>query len=146
MQSKWLTWQPGSVGFEGLLAGENSIIRSVKPREDGDGNKDVDRDYSGTPYTLGNAAVNGPAEPTDLNEPNIPTPFDFQASSWAEKQFAPPHARLFPFIGRKVRTPQGSGVLLQAFVERVTVLLDSELDRCSFFQPAEVEPVNWELP
>ena len=147
MQSKWLTWQPGSVGFEGLLPGENSIIRSEKSRKDEDENKDVNQDDGRAPYTLlGNTAINRPTKPTDLDEPKIPTSPDFHTSSWAEKQFAPPHARLFPFLGRKVRTPQGSGVLLQVFAERVTVLLDSDLDRCSFFQPAEVEPVNWELP
>jgi hypothetical protein len=28
MQSKWLSWQPGSVGFVGALQGEDSIIES----------------------------------------------------------------------------------------------------------------------
>lgn len=64
----------------------------------------------------------------------------------AERRFAQPHAKLFPFIGRKVTTPAGTGTLLQVFAERVTVLLDSELDRCSFFPSAEIEPVSWELP
>jgi hypothetical protein len=55
-----------------------------------------------------------------------------------------PHAKLFSFLGRKVRTPVGPGTLLQVLAERVTVLLDSELSQCSFFQPAEIEPVTWE--
>src|SRR5215472_12847578 len=38
-----------------------------------------------------------------------------------EKRFAQPHARLFPFIGRKVRTPGGTGTLLQVFAKRVMV-------------------------
>lgn len=62
----------------------------------------------------------------------------------AERRFCQPHGRLFPFLGRKVRTPVGPGTLLQVFAERVTVLLDSELGRCSFFRPAEIEPVSWE--
>src|SRR5262249_3084323 len=63
-----------------------------------------------------------------------------------ERRFAQPHARLFPFIGRKVRTPAGTGTLLQVFAKRVTVVLDSEMSRCSFFSPAEVQPVSWDLP
>jgi hypothetical protein len=63
----------------------------------------------------------------------------------AERRFGQPHARLFPFIGRKVRTPGGPGTLLQVFAERVTVLLDSELSRCAFFQPGQVEPLSKEL-
>ena len=62
----------------------------------------------------------------------------------AERRFGQPHAKLFLFIGRKVRTPNGAGTLLQVFAERVTVLLDSELRRCSFFRPAEIKPVSWE--
>lgn len=71
-----------------------------------------------------------------------------QEDSWpavsldAERRFGQPHAKLFPFIGRKVRTPSGPGTLLQVFAERVTVLLDSELSRCSFFCPIEIEPVS----
>ena len=63
----------------------------------------------------------------------------------AEQRFGQPHAKLFPFLGRKVRTPVGTGTLLQVLSERVTVLLDSELGRCNFFRPAEIEPVSWEV-
>ena len=66
------------------------------------------------------------------------------ASTDAERRFAQPHARLFPFIGCKVRTPAGPGTLLQVFAERVTVLLDSEVARCSSFPPGQIEPVNEE--
>jgi len=62
-----------------------------------------------------------------------------------ELRFGHPHAKLFPFIGRKVRTPSGPGTLLQVFAKRVTVLLDSELRRCSAFRPIEVTPVTEEL-
>jgi hypothetical protein len=52
------------------------------------------------------------------------------------------HARLFPFIGHKVRTPQGPGTLLQVFEDRATVLLDSERDgACVRFLPCEISPV-----
>jgi hypothetical protein len=47
-------------------------------------------------------------------------------------------------LGRKVRTTAGSGTLIQVIAERVTVLLDSERDKCSFFTPAQIEPVNLE--
>ncbi len=63
----------------------------------------------------------------------------------AEIHFGQPHAKLFPFIGRKVRTPLGPGTLTQVFAERVTVVLDSELSKCAAFHPKEIEPVSWDL-
>ncbi len=63
----------------------------------------------------------------------------------AERRFGHPHAKLFPYIGRKVRTPEGPGTLLQVFAERVTVLLDSELKKCAFFMPEQIEPASWEI-
>jgi hypothetical protein len=80
-----------------------------------------------------------------------PQPAQVEETAWppasldAERRFGQPHARLFPFIGRKVRTPGGPGTLLQVFAERVTVLLDSELGKCAVFTPGEIEPVSWEL-
>lgn len=69
-----------------------------------------------------------------------------EASQDAERRFGQPHAKLFPFIGRKVRTPRGAGTLLLVFAERAEVLLDSRRDACEFFLPGEIEPVSWELP
>jgi hypothetical protein len=66
-------------------------------------------------------------------------------SGGAESRFRQPHAKLFPFIGRKVRTSSGPGVLLQAFADRVTVLLDSELSKCAVFAPQEVAPCDWSV-
>jgi len=63
----------------------------------------------------------------------------------AEGRFNQPHARLLPFLGRKVRTPKGAGTLLQVFAVRVTVLLDADLNKCSFFSPTEIQPVSPEL-
>lgn len=62
----------------------------------------------------------------------------------AERRFAQPHARLFPYIGRKVRTPAGPGTLLQVYLECVTVLLDSEIRNCSCFSPSQIEPLSGE--
>lgn len=67
------------------------------------------------------------------------------ASADSERRFGQPHARLFPLLGRKVRTPAGPGTLLQVFADRVTVLLDSELSKCSFFRPTEIEPVSKDM-
>jgi hypothetical protein len=65
----------------------------------------------------------------------------------AERRFhGQPHAKLFPFIGRKVRTPKGVGTLVQVFAERVTVLLDRQQTQCAVFEPGEIEPVSWDLP
>jgi hypothetical protein len=58
------------------------------------------------------------------------------------RRFGQSHARLFPFIGRKVRTPEGPGTLLQVFADRVTVLLDSEVSNCAVFKSREIEPAN----
>jgi hypothetical protein len=60
------------------------------------------------------------------------------------KRFGQRHARLFPFIGRKVWTPGGTGTLLQVFADRATVILDSQLSQCTAFAPAEIEPVSAE--
>jgi hypothetical protein len=60
----------------------------------------------------------------------------------AERRFGQPHAKLFLLIGRKVRTPSGPGTLLQVFAHRVTVLLDSELNKCNVFTPGEIAPVS----
>jgi hypothetical protein len=90
--------------------------------------------------------ADGPKQNTE------PPTFEPKETGWpsegvdAERRFGQPHAKLFSFIGRKVRTPTGPGTLLQVFAERVTVLLDSELNRCAFFPPVEIEPVSWELP
>jgi len=56
-----------------------------------------------------------------------------------------PHAKLFPYIGRKVRTPAGLGTLLQVFADRCTVVLDSHVAQCARFAPGEIEPVSWEV-
>lgn len=63
-------------------------------------------------------------------------------SQGADQRFGQPHAKLFPFIGRKVRTPEGPGMLLQVFADRVTVVLDSQVSRSSVFHPCEIEPVS----
>lgn len=84
----------------------------------------------------GGTSISSPAEKRDLGWP--------PESLEAERRFGPPHARLFPFIGRKVRTPRGIGTLIQVFAERVTVLLDSELNKCTFFRPCEVQPASWD--
>lgn len=84
-------------------------------------------------------------------EPNLEITISAKGNSWsarsldAERRFRQPHARLFPFLGRKVRTPAGPGTLLQVFGDRVTVLLDSELSKCVFFRPTEIEPVSKEM-
>jgi hypothetical protein len=64
----------------------------------------------------------------------------------ALRRFAQPHAKLFPFIGRKVRTPRGAGTLIQVFAHRAAVVLEGQLEHCDFFRPDEIEPASWELP
>jgi len=59
-------------------------------------------------------------------------------ANYGENRFGQPHAKLFPFLNRKVRTPSGPGLLIQVFADRVTVLLDSDLKKCSWFRPEEI--------
>jgi len=61
-----------------------------------------------------------------------------QQNSAADNRFGQPHADLFPLLGRKVRTPKGPGTLLQVFADRTTVLLDADLEKCSWFRPEEI--------
>ncbi len=68
------------------------------------------------------------------------------ASLEAKRKFGCPSARLYPFVGKKVRTPKGIGQLVQVFSERVAVILDSERvkpeteRRMTFFTPGDVCP------
>jgi hypothetical protein len=61
-----------------------------------------------------------------------------------ERKFGQLHARLFPFIGRKVRTPAGPGTLWQVFADRVTVLLDSAPTTCAMFMTRDIAPSDLE--
>jgi len=82
-----------------------------------------------------------PQEVLRRSSPSSPSGVWPPASLDAERRFGQPHARLFELVGGKVRTPEGPGTLLQVFSDRATVLLDSELSKCSFFAPSEIEPV-----
>jgi len=44
-----------------------------------------------------------------------------------------------PQVMRFQDLPQGGHL-----AERVTVVLDSAMDKCAFFSPAEIEPASWE--
>ncbi len=102
-----------------------------------------DRNLTAVPNVGNSTPKRTPTEAvpaTQREETNWPRePFE------AERRFGQPHAKLVPFIGRKVRTPTGPGTLVQVFADRVTVVLDSELSRCSFFRPRDIEPVSWEV-
>lgn len=90
-------------------------------------------------------ALNAVCRPHGATPPTDATSDIRSAESFnAEGRFGQ-HGKLFPFLGRKVRTPSGPGTLLQVFAERVTVLLDSQMSQCSFFRPEEIEPVSWEV-
>ncbi len=95
--------------------------------------------------------LRGRSQPQGIQFSSFPDPIERKTEkleSWppeslrAERRFAQPHAKLFPFLGRKVRTPDGPGTLIQVLADRVTVALDSELSQCSFFTPAQIEPVS----
>lgn len=106
-------------------------------------NRIFSRQHSPAPEWMGQ-----PVQREGLRRSSTSRPKDIcpPASLDAERSFGQPHTKLFPFIGRKVRTPAGAGTLLQVFAGRVTVVLDSEMSRCSIFRPAQIEPVSWDLP
>jgi hypothetical protein len=56
------------------------------------------------------------------------------------RRFRQPHARLFPFLGRAVATPQGPGKLLGVFADMAAVALDTEPARAVFFLPSDIRP------
>lgn len=105
----------------------------------------------GHPESPSEAAGEAAAQPV---RPAIPLPSlvtEGAETRWpaesldTERRFRHPPAKLFPFIGRKVRTPEGPGTLIQVFRDRVTVVLDAELSKCRCFAPSEIEPANWSL-
>lgn len=64
-----------------------------------------------------------------------------ESSRESVRSFGVPHARLYPFIGRTVATPDGPGTLLQVFSERATVQFDGREDRrVAHFLPSELAP------
>jgi hypothetical protein len=84
------------------------------------------------------AATYEAVKPSFLAEPEL-----CERMEGREGKFRQSHAWLFPFLGRKVRTPSGPGTLLQVFADRVTVVLDTELSRCAVFVPLEIAPCDW---
>jgi hypothetical protein len=62
----------------------------------------------------------------------------------AERRFGMA-ARLYPFIGRKVRTPQGVGKLVQVFRDRATVVVEDHGDenrQALSFAPTDIFPIG----
>lgn len=124
----------------------DTIIGSKKPPEQK--NSSVTSPLSSPPPVAEVTEVTGPG--TDLSISHL-HPGEDAHSGYppecldAEGRFNQAHAKLFPFLGRKVRTPKGPGTLLQVFAGRVTVLLDTDMNNCSFFSPTEIQPVSLEL-
>jgi TubC N-terminal docking domain len=59
----------------------------------------------------------------------------------AERRFCQAHARLFPFIGKRVWTPVGTGVLLSVFAERCEIHPDGAI-RTVRVPAREVRPIQ----
>jgi hypothetical protein len=59
----------------------------------------------------------------------------------AERRFGQSHARLFPFIDKRVWTPRGTGVLLQVFAERCEILPDGQ-SRTVRVRTEDVSPIQ----
>ena len=58
----------------------------------------------------------------------------------AERRFGSPTAKLYPFLGKTVSTPEGSGMLWQAFSSRCGVVLEKDPKRVIFMQPELIRP------
>ena len=57
-----------------------------------------------------------------------------------ERRFGHKAARLYPFLGKTVQTPEGGGRLCQVFAVQVGVVLEDSPERVTFFMPDEVRP------
>ncbi len=58
----------------------------------------------------------------------------------AEREHGHPSARLYPLVGRTVRTPLGSGRLVAALPERAVVIADRRSFSFAVFLPGEIAP------
>jgi hypothetical protein len=63
------------------------------------------------------------------------------ASLEAEQRFGQSHARLFPFIHKRVWTPAGIGILLSVFLEQCEILPDSA-EKTIRVQTGDVKPIH----
>ena len=123
-RSRWLDWQP-----KARIIADPAKTEPTKPSKPG---------FVGFVGTIsGESPITGDSSPEVFTWPSASLDFG--------RRFGQPHAKLFPFLGRKVRTPGGPGTLLQVFADRLTVVLDSELSSCSFYAPEDIEPISWEL-
>lgn len=94
--------------------------------------------------TLVEALAAGTWQPGQAQEPNHER--EAKSAGRADDvgigRFAQPHARLFPLLARKVRTPAGVGMLWQVFAEQSGVLLDEDARWIvRYFLTTEIEPV-----
>lgn len=128
MRSKWLDWRPSPV-FDNAQKHQPSKPTNL-------GSVGFEGSFPGSLSTRQHKEA-------VIGVPGIGSNWPPESME-AERRFGQPHARLFPFLGRKVRTPRGPGTLVQIFADRATVVLDSELSRCNWFHPKEVEPVSTE--
>lgn len=157
MPSKWLDWTPerdeiieqssapqpsktSELGFDGF-EGQPPIVFPIIQ-----GHKEDPESGASAIEKAGDPQPSKPSErPTDPAPHFVPA--SDNGGDWppesvtAERLFGQPHAKLFPLIGRKVKTPAGPGTLLQVFAERVTVLLDSDVDKCAVFSPEEIKAI-----
>ncbi|MEM7481070.1 MAG: hypothetical protein AAF481_07825 [Acidobacteriota bacterium] len=60
----------------------------------------------------------------------------------AERRFGGPYARLFPFLGQRVDSVEGPGILEQVFADRVAIALVSTPSTLTFLLPSEVWPAG----
>jgi hypothetical protein len=123
-RSRWLDWQPKTRIISGCV-----LTEPTKPTKRG---------------FVGFVGSTSSESPIIEDSPGEGFCWPAAAADFG-RRFGQPHAKLFPYLGRKVRTPGGPGTLLQVFVDRVTVVLDSELSSCSFYAPRDIEPISWKL-
>ena len=58
----------------------------------------------------------------------------------SERRFGRPEARLYPLLGQSVRTPAGTGTLVQVFAQAAAVVLDADPSRLRRLPPDTVRP------
>lgn len=58
----------------------------------------------------------------------------------SEHRFGRPEARLYPLLGQRVRTPAGTGTLVQVFAQSAAVVLDADPSRLRRLPSDAVRP------
>jgi hypothetical protein len=138
-RSRWLTWAPNGSIID--KSPEPELPKPPKPSSGSFGGASP-RDFQNIdqPPALTTKATASIPELVGQAQTRDELGYDY------ERRFGTHLARLFPFIGRRVSTPAGTGTLMQVLATRVTVDFGERDERgrqtARFFKPSEVCPIQ----